>query len=220
MNRIIAFLITAVFMFAASHKLFSQSDPIKQDFGIAAGGFTNFPANKNYLKENISAFYAAPYFQVGRHEFSLGILYPLSTTALNFNENNINPCAGAIASYKFYVFNPYYRENLFIHYSFQYLRFKGVYDVSSTTGYQPGQWTETDMYINNLIGLGYNLYFDTEGRFGFYYILDYVISQQGYKLSGPGSNSSKWVTQYIWNNLSSHFGFTFKLTSLKKKEKK
>gem|GEM_PF-2491529 len=30
---------------------------------------------------------------------------------------------GAIAGYKFYIFNVYGRENLFVHYSFQYLIF-------------------------------------------------------------------------------------------------
>ena len=76
------------------------------------------------------------------------------------------------------------------------------------------------MYINNVIGLGYNLYFDTEGRFGLYYTLDYLISQTGYKLAGPGSNTNSWTTQYVWNNLSTHIGLIFKLTSLKKKEEK
>jgi hypothetical protein len=44
-----------------------------QEFGITAGGFTNFPANKNYLKENISVFYIAPYLRIGRHEFTAGL---------------------------------------------------------------------------------------------------------------------------------------------------
>jgi len=92
-----------------------------------------------------------------------------------------------------------------------------VYYDSST---QPYNWNEKDMYINNVIGLGYNLYFDTEGRFGLYYTLDYVISQTGYKLSSAGYNNNSWSTNYIWNNLSTHIGLVFKLTSLKKKEKK
>jgi len=203
-----------------SNKLFSQSNADMQEFGITTGAFTNFPANQNYLKEDINVFYITPYLRTGKHEFSAGIIYPLRTHGLYFNDNNINPRLGAIAGYKFYIFNVYGRENMFVHYSFQYLRFMGYYDKYYSLGNQPVRWTETDTYINNVIGLGYNLFFDTNERFGFYYILDYVISQTGYKLCAPGFNNNSWTTQYIWNNVSTHFGFIFKLTSLKKKDKK
>jgi hypothetical protein len=96
----------------------------------------------------------------------------------------------------------------------------GYYDIYYSWSNQPYHWTETDIYINNVIGLGYNLFLDTQERFGFYYTLDYVISQAGYKLGTPGFNDNSWATQYIWNNLSTSFGFIFKLTPLKKKEKK
>jgi len=219
MKRSIAFLLTAVFMFTVSHKLYSQSDPIKHDFGITAGGLTNFPANKNYLTNYISMFYVAPYFQAGRHEFSAGIVYPLQTNSLYFSDYKTNPRLGAIACYKFYVFNVYGRENLFVHYSFQYLRFKGWYDISPASGIPSNQWTETDTYINNVIGLGYNIYFDTEERFGLYYTLDYMISQTSYMLNSATYSTSYWTTRYIWNNLSTHIGFIFKITPLKKKKK-
>jgi hypothetical protein len=71
-----------------------------------------------------------------------------------------------------------------------------------------------------VIGLGYNLFFDTGGRFGLYYTLDYVISQTGYKLGTPGIKNTSWNVQYLWDHLSTNFGFIFKLTSLKKKDKK
>jgi len=183
-----------------------------QEFGITAGGFTNFPANKNYLKENISVFYIAPYLRIGRHEFTAGIVYPLTTQALCFSDyNNIHSRLGALAGYKFYIFNVYYRENLFVHYSFQYLRFAGTSNLNGWTG-DPFKWKETDMYINNVIGIGYNLFFDTDARFGLYFTLDYVISQAGYKLDVPHSNKTSWATQYIWNNLSTHIGLGFKIT--------
>ncbi|GEM_PF-812263 len=221
MKTIIAFLLTAGLMLACFSDAFSQPESIKRDFGISAGGFTNFPVNQNYLKEGISAVYLSPYIQVGRHEFSAGIVYPLATQGLFHTENNINPRPGAIAGYKFYVSNEYYRENLYIHYSFQYLRYKGGYDISAGNGQPVEHYTETDMYINNVIGLGYNLYFDMEGRFGLYYTLDYVISQTGYHLSGPNTQGTGlWTTQYLWNRMSTHVGFIFKLTSLKKKVKK
>lgn len=188
---------------------------MKKDFGIMAGGFTNFPATKDFLSRNASMIYAAPYVQVGRHVFSAGLLYPLQTNALYFSEEKITPRPGFIADYRFFVFNPWYRENMFIHYSFEYLRYSGGYELSSSSGLEPGKWTEKDMYINNVVGLGYNLYFDTRERFGFYYILDYIISQQGYRLTGPSSGQDSWSTRYIWNNLSNHIGFIFKLTPLK-----
>jgi hypothetical protein len=220
MKKYVVILFITQFMFFNSHTLYSQSTADMQEFGITAGAFTNFPANQNYLKENITMIYIAPYLRTGRHEFNAGIGYPLKTQGLYFNDNNINPRLGAVAGYKFYIFNVYGRENLFVHYSFQYLRFSGDYDIKYSWSNQPYHWTETDNYINNVIGLGYNLFLDTKGRFGFYYTLDYVISQAGYKLSSPGFKADPWATQYFWNNLSTNFGFIFKLTSLKKAGKK
>ncbi|MCX6281151.1 MAG: hypothetical protein NTU51_04255 [Bacteroidetes bacterium] len=220
MKKFIA-ISSAVLLFSTlSFQLFSQSDPVKQDFGIAVGGFTNFPADQNYLTDLKSALFVAPYVQVGRHEFSAGIVFPFQTNALYYTGNKTNPNIGGVASYKFYVFNVYYRENLFIHYSFQYLAYKGSYDVYYGSGTQPYHWDESDMYINNIIGLGYNIYFDNEERFGFYYTLDYVISQTGYKLSSAGYHTNSWSTNFVWNNFSTQVGFTFKITPLKKKVKK
>jgi hypothetical protein len=71
-----------------------------------------------------------------------------------------------------------------------------------------------------VIGLGYNLFFDINRRFGLYYTLDYVISQTGYKLDAPSYTDNTWTTRYIWNNLSTHVGLSFKITSLKKTVKK
>ena len=220
MKRFIVILLTAQFMFIISHELFSQSITVMQEFGISTGAFTNFPANQNYLKEGTHAFYVAPYLRVGKHEFFAGIVYPLKNHGVYFSDENINPRPGAIAGYKFYVFNVFGRENMFVHYSFEYLRFNGdVYSNLMGSNLQ-ALYNETDMYINNVIGLGYNLFFDMNERFALYYTLDYVISQAGYKRGTPGSSGNAWITRYIWNNLSTNFGFSFKLTSLKKNEKK
>ncbi len=218
MKRLITIVLTVQFMLVLSHKLYSQSESDMQEFGFTTGAFTNFPANQNYLKDNMSVLYFAPYIRTGKHEFSAGIIYPLKIYGLFFNEDNIDPRIGATVGYKLYLFNVYGRENLFVHYSFQYLRFKSTDKYFIVSNTYP--WTETDMYINNVIGLGYNLFFDVNERFGFYYTLDYVISQAGYKLGPPGFIDKSWSTQFIWNNLSTNFGFSFKLTSLKKKDKK
>jgi len=212
-------LLTALCLFILSNTLYSQSASIHSEFGITAGAFTNFPADSSYLKENINVFYLAPYVRTGRHEFSAGLLYQLAAHALYFTGNNVSPRLGATAGYKFYVFNVYGRENLFIHYSFQYLRFVGSYDIYDRWG-NLLPVTETNTYINNVIGLGYNLYFDTNERFGFYYTLDWVISQTGYNLKSPHNNPNTWTTRYVWNNISTNFGFIFKIMSLKKRNKK
>lgn len=219
MKRFIAILLTASCSFLYSQDLFSQSSSGLQEFGIDAGALTNFPANQDYQKKNMSMLYLAPYLRTGRHEFSAGLIYPLTTHGLFFNDQNMNPRMGAMAGYKFYVFNVSGRENLFVHYMFQYLRFKGNYDTYYTWSPMPYHWTETDMYINNVIGFGYNLFFDAGERFGFYYTLDYLISQAGYRLGASTSTDNSWATQYIWNKLSTNVGFSFKLTSLKKKTK-
>ncbi|MEI7895594.1 MAG: hypothetical protein WCJ26_01065 [bacterium] len=220
MKRFIAAFLTILLILVFSPELFPQSNSIESEFGISAGAFTNFPANQNYLKENISVFYVAPYIRTGKHEFSAGILYPVKTQALCFSEDKINPRLGATAGYKFYIFDIYGRENMFIHYSFQYLRFSGSYDKYYGGNIPPVQWKESDMYINNVIGLGYNIFFDDNERFGFYYTLDYVISQAGYNLTTEGHLNSSWATEYIWNNISTGFGLLFKITPLKKKVKK
>ncbi len=209
-----------ILLLIVSNGLFSQSSSDMQEFGISTGGFTNFPANQDYLKKGISVLWVAPYLRTGKHEFSIGIIFPLQTKALFFNDNNINPRLGATAGYKFYVFNVFGRENLFVHYSFQYLRFMKPYDIYFNGSSQPYHWTETDTYINNVIGLGYNLFFDTEERFGLFYTLDYVITQTSYKISTAGFKDNPWAAQYIWNNLSTGFGLSFKLTSLKKEKQK
>jgi hypothetical protein len=219
MKKCIFFISAIPLFFIASDKLFSQTGSGLPEFGLTAGAFSNFPANQNYLKDNISVFYLAPYIRVGRHEFSAGLDFPLGTPALNFSDSYIDPRPGAIARYKFYIFDVTGRENLFIHYTFQYLRFKGNFPNLDMGINEPDHWTETDTYINNVIGLGYNLFLDSKERFGFFYTLDYVISQTGYKLNTPGSTNNTWTAQYIWNNLSTHLGFSFRLTSIKKKAK-
>ncbi|MEI6898332.1 MAG: hypothetical protein WCL00_00510 [Bacteroidota bacterium] len=216
MNRFV--LPCLSFLLLSSILLFSQNNANMQDFGITAGGFTNFPCNENYMKENIGVFYVAPYIRTGKHEFTAGILMPLSAHSLVFNTQTLQPRPGFKLGYKFYVFNIYSRENLFIHYTFEYLRFKGTLDNSYL--YYNLAATEKDMYINNVIGLGYNLFFDSEERFGFYYTFDYIISQAGYQSDYPGNSDHLWRTQYFWNHLSTHFGVSFKITSLKKQVKK
>jgi len=219
MKRFIAIFLSAQFIFFFSGHLFSQSSSGLQEFGIDAGALTNFPATQDYQKKDMSMLYVAPYVRTGRHEFSAGFISPLMTKGLFFNDNNMNPRLGAMAGYKFYIFNAEGRENLFVHYMFQYLRYKGGYDLYSGSGAQPAHGIETDMYINNVIGLGYNLFFDANERFGFYYTLDYVISQTGYRLEAPANTDKYWATQYVWNKLSTNVGFSFRITSLKKKAK-
>jgi hypothetical protein len=218
MKNLITIFLTAQFIFI-SGRLFPQSDAIRSELGVSVGEFTNFPCDRNYQKEDMTVFYVSPYVRTGRHEFSAGIVYELKYDALNFSDHKLTPCSGAVAGYKFYIFNPDGIENLFIHYSFQYLRFKDNLDITFSDG-SLQRWTETDTYINNVIGLGYNVYFDPKERFGFFYTLDYVISQTGDKLAGPGYSEDSWTTRYVWNHLSTHLGFTFKLTSLQKKTPK
>jgi len=220
MKRLIAILLMTKFMPLFSFELFSQSNALPQEFGITAGSFTNFPANQNYLKQDISVFYVAPYIRTGKHEFSLGILYPLNKPGLDFSDYTINSRPGFTAGYKFYIFDVTGRENLFVHYSFQYLRFSGKYDILYHGSDQPYHWTEKDSYINNSFGVGYNLFLDANERFGFYFILDYMITQTSYQLGNQYLSDKSWNTNYIWNNLSTHMGLSFKLTPLKKKGKK
>jgi len=220
MKRVISQFLIVFSVFAITFNLQGQSQKIESEFGVTLGGFTNFPANKNYLKEDISAFYLAPYLRAGKHEFSGGIVLPLQTKSLYLTDSKIQPRLGFVAGYKYYIFNIYGRENLFIHYSFQYLRFKESYETHYIWSYEPSQSTETNMYINNVIGVGYNLFFDNDERFGFFYNLDYVISQSGYKLGVPGPNHYDWKTHFSWNHLSTSVGFSFKIAPLKKKAPK
>lgn len=196
--------------------LYSQYDRIRNEFGINAGGFTNFQASRDYSKNQINVLYIAPYILTHSHEFSLAFAYPLSTDALAYPENKIDPLPGFIAGYKFYLFDMTGNENVFLHYSFQYLHFSG--NLDNNTIQPPEVLKEKDMYINNLIGLGYTLYFDAHQRFGMYYIIDYIISQYGYQKGSPEITGQTWTTDYSWNRLSTHIGFSFKLTDLKKSE--
>jgi hypothetical protein len=219
MSSFIKFILIAYVLVGISDKIYAQPDEIHKEFGIMAGAFGNFPASKDYLDKNIKSFYIAPYIRAGRHEFLAGLLYPLKTDALFYPDSSINSRPGFTAGYKFYIFNPEGRENLFIHYSFQYLRFKGTYGKDYGGGIGVLSVTEKDMYINNVIGLGYHIFFDMNGRFGLYYILDYVISQTGYKTDQSAFSNDMWRSDFIWNNLSSNVGFIFKLMPIKSKVK-
>jgi hypothetical protein len=214
-------LIVIAFVFVSfSEKIYSQEEEIHKEFGVTAGAFGNFPANKDYLDKNIKVFYVAPYVRAGQHEFSAGLLYPLKSDALFYTDSTVNPRLGFTAGYKFYIFNAEGRENLFIHYAFQYLRFHGSYNQYYPPEQISYKVTETDMYINNVIGLGYHIFFDMNGRFGLYYILDYVISQAGYNGTMHAHAASSWSTNYIWNNLSTNVGFIFKIKTIKSKTNK
>jgi hypothetical protein len=219
MKRFIGILLTAQFVFLFSCELFSQTESVYKELGLDAGTFTNFPCNQHYLSQNITVFYVAPYVRAGQHEFSAGFAYPTQAYALFGTEHKLDPCMGATAGYKWYIFNAAGRENLYVHYSFQYLRFRGSYDTYFTGSSNPVHWDETDMYINNVIGLGYNLFFDADARFGLFYSLDYVISQTSYNTNSQNSGVKTWTTQFAWNNISTNLGLLFKLTSFKKKAK-
>lgn len=210
-----AFFVILTFFPAA---LSAQSIPIEREYGLSVGGFTNFPANKHFLDDNIHALYLAPYMRVGRHEFSAGLLVPLAAKSLYFPEDKISPRPGFIAGYRFFVFDPAGRENMFIHYAFEYMWFSGDQTVTTSVKSAGIPVTEKNMYINNVIGLGYNLFFDMNARFGFYYLVDYVISQLGYNLAYDGNKSKDWTSRYIWNNLSNHIGFTIRLGKLPSKK--
>jgi hypothetical protein len=210
----------------ATQSLRSQESETPKELGINVGGFSHFPANKNFMTDYKSMVYVAPYVRAGNHEFMAGLLYPLSTYGIYYTDKMLKPMPGFIAGYKFYVFNVYGRENMFIHYNFEYLRYKLTQDDLHVWNGTPNTITETDMYINNVIGLGYNVFFDMNARFGLFYTLDYVISQGGFRLATdepvpsyilPMVNSGTFVTKYFWNNLSNQIGFLFRLTPIKKK---
>jgi hypothetical protein len=199
-----------VVVVAMSGNVFSQSEKLYKELGIDVGGFTNFPANQDYLTKNMSAIYVAPYLRIGRHEVMAGINYPVPADGLYFTDVKLNGRPGVMAGYKLYLFNPFGRENMFVHYSFQYLNFKGG----------ENETYEKDRYFNNAIGLGYNLFFDSEARFGLFYILDYVISQTGFnRFSNSGSSGFNWTNNWAWNHLSTHIGLSFKLAELKNHSK-
>jgi hypothetical protein len=216
-NSILSFLGT-ILILSISSGLFSQSTALNREFGLTVGGFTNFPCNKHYLDDNIKVISLAPYIIVGKHEFYAGIIYPLRAYGL-FNGIKLNSRPGALAGYKFYIFNKAGRENMYVNYSFQFLRFKGPYN----TGPIPYTFIEKDYYMNNVFSLGYMVYFDSQQRFGMYYSLGYVISQGGYveytKIINPTTHIP-WSTEFILNNINTNVGFSFKLKSFDKKTPK
>jgi hypothetical protein len=209
----------AALLLMISINLFSQSTALNREFGLTVGGFTNFPANKHYLDDNIKVVSLAPYIIVGKHEFYAGILYPLNAKGLYsgwFAEQKLIARPGATAGYKFYIFNKAGRENMYVNYSFQYLRFTGTF----VGGINNFQWFETDYDINNVFSLGYVVYFDTQQRFGMYYSLGYVISQGSYKTTMEVPSYFPWKTKFIWNNVNTNVGLSFKLKSFDKKTPK
>jgi len=218
MKKSILLFLTAILIFSVTSNSFSQSEGLTREFGLTAGAFTNFPCNKDYLNNNIKIFHLAPYVRIGRHEFYAGIVYPLNAKGLYSNEN-LDSRPGAFGGYKFYVFNPAGRENMYVNYAFQYLRFKGLWDNNPN----PDNIVERNYYINNVFSLGYVVYFDTQQRFGMYYSLGYVISEGGYQTyaSTIKTNPQRlWLTKFSWNHINTNVGLSFKLKCFDKKAPK
>ena len=218
MKKSIKVLLLAMLMPFFSNHLFAQDGGLKREFGLSVGGFTNFPVNQNYLKDNIKVVSLAPYVKVGKHEFYAGFLYPIKSPGL-YSGANIHPQLSALAGYKFYLFNIAGRENLYLNYSFQYLRFRGIYETKDPVTNHTIIYNDTPTYINNVISLGYVVYFDRNQRFGFYYTLGYVISQISYLPYNWDDLRMDRIghTEYIWNHLSTNIGLSFKLKSFDKK---
>ncbi len=214
MKKSIKVLLLAMLMPFLSNHLYAQDGGLKREFGLSVGGFTNFPCNESFWDDHTSAITLAPSVRVGKHEFYGGMLYPLNQGGLATGDQLISK-PGAIAGYKFYLFNINGRENLYLNYSFQYLRFKGSYTSSGT--FNDLKVYENDTYINNVFSLGYVVFFDANQRFGFYYTLGYMISQASNKLGWESNHLDFWYSKYIWNNLSTNIGFGFKLKSFDKK---
>lgn len=207
MKWIFGFLWVITVVLSLPAELFSQSEITYKELGINVGGFTNFPANQDYLTNYMSAVYVAPYIRIGRHEIMAGINCPMPADGLYNTGLRLDPRPGVVAGYKLYLFNPFGRENMFIHYSFQYLNLKGG----------ENETYEKDRYFNNTIGLGYHLFFDSGARFGLFYILDYVISRTGYNRFNNNSAAFEWTNEWAWNHLSTHIGLSFKLAEFRTK---
>jgi hypothetical protein len=210
MKKYIAVSLFAAFMLLIPYNLFSQSTTLNREFGLTLGGFTNFPANKHYLDDNIKVISLAPYVIIGKHEFYAGIVYPLKANGLNWG-TKLDSRPGFVAGYKYYIFNKAGRENMYVNYSFQFLRFKGTPDVFPDMSY------EINDYINNVISLGYVVYFDRQQRFGMYYSLGYVISQGSYNNNYDSPSGNLWNAQYIWDHINTNVGFSFKLKNFDRK---
>jgi hypothetical protein len=214
MKKSILLFLTAILIFSVTSNLFSQSSDLHREFGLTTGAFTNFPCNKDYLNDNIKVINLAPYMRLGKHEIYAGAVYALKAKGI-FSASNLNSHSGAFAGYKFYIFNPAGRENMYVNYAFQFLSFKG-FDIPNLPD---GRTIEKNDYINNVFSLGYVVYFDTQQRFGLYYTLGYVISLGRYQNFASAFKNS-WSTEYILNNLSTNVGLSFKLKSFDKKAPK
>lgn len=210
MKKLILVSLIAVSLLLITTNSFSQSTSLTREFGLTVGGFTNFPANQHFLDDNIKVISLAPYVTVGKHQFYAGILYPLNANGL-YSGAKLNSRPGATAGYTYYIFNKAGRENMYVNYSFQYLRFKGPFVTPFDL-----ELNEKNTYINNVFSLGYVVYFDSQQRFGMYYSLGYVISQGGYQ-EYLTENNYHWTTRFAWNHINTNVGFSFKLKQFDKK---
>jgi hypothetical protein len=196
MKKTTVSVIFLIISLTVSPCLFSQKDPLRKQFGISVGAFIN----PTFDLEKTGGAYVAFYRRIEKHEFSLGLIYP-SHTQGRLSNDDIKPTFGALAAYKCYLLDPVRRENLFVYYSLHVLRYCGSYYYYTGSGgiHHAG---ETDTYINNIAGVGFNVFMDKEQRFSFYYSIGYVISY--------------WMTEedqsgFVLNALNSNAGFSFKL---------
>jgi hypothetical protein len=189
-------LLTVFITLIFSDKLLSQSETGNLKLGIRSGASTCINGY-NPSDDNIMAFYFTSYLRIKKHEFNLGMVYPVTTYGgmdgvLN---SNIDPVVG----YKYYFLKFPKWVNPFIHYEFQYLRYSGVVDDGSK---EHNQYTETDNLFYNIIGFGFNGFFYKNQNFGFSWSLGFIIPVK------------KFYAGYQ-NYLNSNLSFYFTLVSFK-----
>jgi hypothetical protein len=191
-----------------SSNIYAQSDN-RIKFSITTG----FLLNLDYEYDNQYAGYIIPSARIDRHEFYIGPLV---------NERQFNakfkPSIGGLTGYRFYLEKNEKVLNVFVQYSFQFMRYEYIYNSSYNSNviisfpYQAEQEKWRDNVINNVIGYGLKIYLNKTKTFSF----DHTIGYSIILYSDKNKNNHFASNEFSWSGINLTGGFCYRFHSLKK----
>jgi hypothetical protein len=214
-------VILTILSLIISVNLHSQESVVNSPvIGLRPGVFFNIGGYSPFTDETTVAGNLNTYLKIQKHEWYVGFLFPAlipSTQGYYYlNKSTI----GVLAGYRYYLFNPKHKTNLFFQYEFQFIYFSGRVEEGTNSGYY--SYNTIEEYVRNIFGLGFNQFFDKKQNIGISIGFGYIIPYEYYKRSGSNvsySESTKWGDLYMNNYFNFSFEINIKLASFQKDKK-
>ncbi len=196
-------------------------------FGLRMGAFFNNDGFERFHQfidyHTIVAYNWEAFINIDRHDFSVGLIYPLMIEAEKGEAYGSEHTIGALLGYRYYLFNPRHKTNLFLLYEFQYIYFSGnILKTYRTESYHVDALIES---IRNVFGIGFSLFFDKNKYAGISMGCGYIIPywyEKYDKIEEPTHTSiytDKWLDEGMNSSFSFFYKISFRLPPFYKKKK-